>query len=251
VLRQRIQFAYKLLDTSEELYARTLQAQFDAPGGPLPWARTLLDAMEKLGVKDRWVALRAALSDSRSTNAQLRAARKSFVDGAEQALLEREQREFWKTEDGALPVALGRALPHLALAYQHSHIGYLFRRPSFNPPFLVEPPNCEVACHLCHTAASDTPLHLATTCTGGPSIATQEALRSFRDRGRQLYENAVLRAVIKRPHLRLPVFRLEFLALRNIPTELQDDTEFYDEFQSSLILIYRLRARARRQQYGS
>ena len=67
----------------------------------------------------------------------------------------------------------------------------------------------------------------------------------------QLYEDAVLRAVIKRPHLRLPVFRLEFLALRNLPMELQDDTSFYDEFQSSLILIYRLRARARRQQNGS
>jgi len=145
-----------------------------------------------------------------------------------------------------LPVAFGRALPHLALAYQHSHIGYLFRRPSFNPPDVIE--LGELECPLCHTAASDTPLHLATTCAGGPSIATQEALRSFRDRGRQLYlKDAVLRAVTKRPHLRLPVFRPEFLALRNLPMELQDDTTFYNEFQSSLILIYRLRAGARRQ----
>jgi hypothetical protein len=138
-----------------------------------------------------------------------------------------------------MPEAIGTALPHLALAYQLSHIGYLFRRESFNPPDVVE--KAELPCPLCHLDKADTPWHLVADCTGGLDAEARKALPEFRDRVRQLYRDAAARATTP-----LPTFHSGILALRRVPVALRHDTEFYQALLSSLASIYRFRAEARR-----
>lgn len=239
VLRCRIYFAYKLLDTAEMLPWATLRVQLDARGGPLPWAASLLRSLDSLGVRDRWDTLRAALADAATPFCVLKAVRKRFCDGVEKALYERERVEAWSTIDGAMPKAIGVALPHLALAYRHAHIGYLFRRESFNPPDVCEP--AELPCPLCHTAAADTPWHFAVECSGGGDLNAHNALRHYRDHIRQLYAEASDRC--SKP---LPPFHPGILALRRVPDALRHDTQFYQSVLSSMASIYHFRAEASR-----
>ena len=214
-LRRRILFALKLLTSSAAFPAATIRAQIDGPS-PLPWGAALLRQLDALGVRDRWEQVR------RSADAKCIS---EFRQALEEALLAREKKEFWECREEE-PAAFGSTpFGYLALAYRHSHIGYLFRRLSFNPPHIEEIP----ACYLCGREGGDTPAHLAMECDGGEDEHDAEVLCEYRD--------GMAKWCARQADL--PTFNTNWLALRNIPAELHHNKEFHSSTLDALAAIHR------------